>query len=182
MENLAGVRGVAEDELCAPAGRLPGADREVRRSPVLRRCATCRGGGPHRHAGATARATSGYPVSIEIFLIIEKTVWGSVTFWCGSYNLSAGTLSSVLKILFFAKILCQYFIFKHYFSLLNTFMRKGKDSNPDPCLWQMHPDPKSPKTCGSGSGSPTLMENVLFFLLMKQARYLVLSSILFAFL
>ncbi len=38
----------------------------------------------------------------------------------------------------------------HYFSPLNTFMRKGKD-----------PDPGGPKTCGSGSGagsgSPTLV-------------------------
>jgi hypothetical protein len=62
-KNPAGVRGAAEDELCAAAGRLPGADREVRRSAVLRRCATRRGGGPHSHAGATARAPSGYPVS-----------------------------------------------------------------------------------------------------------------------
>ncbi len=74
MENPAGVRGAAEDELRASAGRLPGADREVRRSPVLRRCATRRGRGPHRHAGATARAPSGYPVSIEIFLIIKNSV------------------------------------------------------------------------------------------------------------
>ncbi len=44
---------------------------------------------------------------------------------------------------------------KHYFSPLNTFLRKGKD--PDPYLWLM--DPGGPKTCGScgsGSGSPTL--------------------------
>jgi hypothetical protein len=34
-------------------------------------------------------------------------------------NLPAGTLSSVLK---------------HYFSPLNTFMRKGKDPDPDPHL------------------------------------------------
>jgi hypothetical protein len=35
-----------------------------------------------------------------------------------SFNLPAGTLSSVWKILFF--------------SLLSTFMRKGKDPKPDP--------------------------------------------------
>ncbi len=41
---------------------------------------------------------------------------------------------------------------KHYFSLLNTFLRKGKD--PDPFLWLTDPDPGDPKTCGScGSGS-----------------------------
>ncbi len=56
-----------------------------------------------------------------------------------SYNLPvpAGTLSSVLKIKFFAKILC-------YFIPLNTFMRKGKD--PDPDLWLMDPDLGGPKT------------------------------------
>jgi hypothetical protein len=50
---------------------------------------------------------------------------------------------------------------RHYFSPLNTFMRKGKD--PDPQLLLMDPDPGGPKTCGScgygfgsGSGSPTL--------------------------
>jgi hypothetical protein len=40
-----------------------------------------------------------------------------------SESLPAGTISSVLKIKFFAKIL----FCKHYFSLLNTFMRKVKD-------------------------------------------------------
>ncbi len=60
---------------------------------------------------------------------------------------------------------------KHYFNLLNTFMRKGKDPNPEldpgPYLWLMDPapDPGGPKTCGSsgsGSGSPTLL--VSFFI------------------
>ncbi len=44
---------------------------------------------------------------------------------------------------------------RHFFSPLNTFMRKGKD----PHLLLMDPDPGGPKTCGSsgsGSGSPTL--------------------------
>ncbi len=43
---------------------------------------------------------------------------------------------------------------KHYFSSINTFMRKGKD--PDPYL--MNPDPRGPKT--SGSGSLTLVQRV----------------------
>ncbi len=78
-----------------------------------------------------------------------------------SYNLPTGTLSSDLKILkidFFAKILCKILIFKHYFSLLNTLMRKGKDPNPDPVpyRWLMDPDPWGPKTCGCGSGSGSL--------------------------
>jgi hypothetical protein len=44
---------------------------------------------------------------------------------------------------------------KQYF---NTFMRKGKDPEPDPYLLLMDLDPKGPKTCrscGSRSGSPT---------------------------
>jgi hypothetical protein len=49
-----------------------------------------------------------------------------------SYNLPAVTLSSVLKI--FNKILCNKFIWQHYFSPINTFKRKGKDPDPDPCL------------------------------------------------
>jgi hypothetical protein len=39
--------------------------------------------------------------------------------------------------------------YKHYFSPLNTFMRKEKD--PDPYLRLM--DPGGPKTCGSETGS-----------------------------
>jgi hypothetical protein len=38
---------------------------------------------------------------------------------------------------------------KHHFSLLITFMRKGKD--PDPYLWLA--DPGGPKPCGSGSST-----------------------------
>ncbi len=35
----------------------------------------------------------------------------------------------------------------HYFSPLNTFMRKGKypEPDPDPHLWLMDPDPGGPK-------------------------------------
>jgi hypothetical protein len=64
-------------------------------------------------------------------------------------NLSTGTLFSVAKITFFCfKISVKILFCKHYFSPLNTFMRKGKD-----------PDPKNmPCRSGSGSGSvsPTL--------------------------
>ncbi len=50
---------------------------------------------------------------------------------------------------------------RHYFSPLNTFMRKGKDPEPDP---------GGPKTCGScgsgsGSGSPTLLQTFLILFL-----------------
>jgi hypothetical protein len=42
-----------------------------------------------------------------------------------------------------------------YFSSLNTFTRKGKD--PDSYLRLIDPAPGGPKTCSSGSGSPTLV-------------------------
>ncbi len=58
--------------------------------------------------------------------------WRSLTFWCGSGS---------IKILF-----C-----KHYFTPLNTFMRKEKD--PDPYLCLMDSDPGGPKTSGSCFGS-----------------------------
>ena len=45
---------------------------------------------------------------------------------------------------------------RHYFRPLITFLRKGKD--PDPHLRLMDPDgPKTWGSCGSGSGSPTLV-------------------------
>jgi hypothetical protein len=43
-------------------------------------------------------------------------------------NLPAGTLASVLKINFSLKFCVNNLFCKHYFSLLNTFMRKGKGS------------------------------------------------------
>jgi hypothetical protein len=48
-----------------------------------------------------------------------------------SYNLTAGTLSSVLKIrIFFQNYVLKFLFCKHYFSPLNTFMRKAKDPEP----------------------------------------------------
>ncbi len=62
------------------------------------------------------------------------------------------------KLNFLRKFCVKMLFCRHYFSLLNTFMRKGKDTDPDPYLWLMDPDPGGPKTCGSfGSGSPTLL-------------------------
>jgi hypothetical protein len=42
-------------------------------------------------------------------------------------------------------------------------MRKGKDPDPDSYLLLMDPDPGCPKTCGSGSGSPTLVYVIASF-------------------
>ncbi len=67
-----------------------------------------------------------------------------------SYNLPAGTLSSVLKISFFAKILCTHFILQEIFQSAQHIYEKGKYSDPDPYLWLMDPDPGGTKTCGSG--------------------------------
>ncbi len=57
---------------------------------------------------------------------------------------------------FLQKFCVKMLFCRHYFSSLNTFMRKGKD----PHLLLIDPDPGGPKTCGygsgSGSGSPTL--------------------------
>jgi hypothetical protein len=84
-----------------------------------------------------------------------------------SYHLPTGKLSSILKFSFFAKILCKNFVLNHYFSPLNTFMRKGKDPDqepePDPNFLLIDPDPGGPKTCGScGSGSPILFGSGIF--------------------
>ncbi len=61
------------------------------------------------------------------------------------------------KFNFLLKFCVKILFCKHYFSQLNTFMRKGKD--PDPYLWLIDQDPGGPKTngFGSGSGSPTLI-------------------------
>jgi hypothetical protein len=47
-----------------------------------------------------------------------------------SYNLPAGTLSSVLKIKFFAKILCSNFILQALFQSAENLYEKGSVADP----------------------------------------------------
>ncbi len=70
----------------------------------------------------------------------------------------AHSLSSVLKTKCLPKFCANILLCKHYFSPLNTFLRKGRIRIPEPYLWLMDPDPGGPKICGSGfgSGSPTV--------------------------
>ncbi len=56
-------------------------------------------------------------------------------------------------LLYFKDKFCVTILFcKHYFSSLNTFMRKGKDTDPYLYLWLT--DPEGPKPCLSGSTTP----------------------------
>jgi hypothetical protein len=54
------------------------------------------------------------------------------TYFFLSHNLHTGTLSLILKILIFAKICVKILFCKYYLSPLNTFIRKGKDPEPEP--------------------------------------------------
>jgi hypothetical protein len=87
------------------------------------------------------RTFGSLPVSMTLLLssVTLRMQKKLIFFIFFSYNLPAGTFSPVLKILLFAKI----FICKDYFSPLNTFLREGKDPDPD----------SVPLTIGSGSGS-----------------------------
>ncbi len=80
--------------------------------------------------------------------------WIRISFRKQGPSLDSPQLSNCGK--FFGKILCKIFFCRHYFSPLHTFMRKKKDPDPDPYLWLRDPDPGDSKTCGSGSGFPTL--------------------------
>jgi len=73
------------------------------------------------------------------------------------YLANGHIIFSQKRIKFFLKLCVKILFCRHYFSPLNTSMRKGKDPEPDsvPYLWLMDPDPGGPKTsgsCGSGSG------------------------------
>ncbi len=85
------------------------------------------------------------------------------------YSYNVGTRRRIifsLQIKFFAKIFCIKILFcKHYFSLFNTFMNKGKDPDPerdpDPYLWLMNPDPGGPKTSGFADPDPQQWQNTM---------------------
>ncbi len=70
-----------------------------------------------------------------------------------------------LKNLIFAKIV-KILFYKHYFS----------EPDPDPYLWQVDPDPRGPKTCGSGS--TTLIRSVSSLHLWDTASVRYLSPII----
>ncbi len=72
------------------------------------------------------------------------------------------------KLNFLLKFCVKILLCGHFFSPLNTFMRKFKDPEPDPHLWLMDTDPGGPKTGGSGSGSPTLLFAALTFSFVLQ--------------
>jgi hypothetical protein len=62
-----------------------------------------------------------------------------------AYHLQSKKFNFLLK--FCVKIL----FCRHYFSQLNTYMRKGKDPDPHLLIMDSDPDPGGPKTCGSRS-------------------------------
>ncbi len=82
------------------------------------------------------------------------------------------------KCYFLRKKFCVRILFcRHFFSPLNTSLRKGKDPDPAQYLWLMDPDPGGPKTCrscgsgsGSGPGSPKLLSGVYRMSLFDRIR------------
>jgi hypothetical protein len=96
-------------------------------------------------------------------LLFLSQCWGSVTFWCGLMDWDPNPTKdsnsffivfkdakkifaylflktyphivfSLKNVIFFQKFCVKDLFCKHYFSPRNTFMRKGKDPEPDPDL------------------------------------------------
>jgi hypothetical protein len=112
-------------------------------------------------------------ICILSYWVDKEQCWGSVTFWCGSGSpdpylwlmdpdpdakkkyifflhiffsqLARRYTLFCLKIKFVVKFCVKMLFCRHYFSPLNTFMRKGKDLDPDPHLWLMDPAWKAQK-------------------------------------
>ncbi len=78
---------------------------------------------------------------------LDPTFFFSDFFIFFSFESPAGTLSSALKVVFFAKILCQNF-FASIFSVFSTLILYGKREGSG----------SIPLTNGSRSGSPTLSQ------------------------
>ncbi len=81
----------------------------------------------------------------------------------------------ILKIRLMIKIKFLARKFLYYFSMLNSFIGKGRDSHPDPYLWLT--DPGGPKTSGSGTlqFSPYRYRFLLFILLFR-VRWLFVNK------
>jgi hypothetical protein len=106
------------------------------------------GSGPLTN-GSGSRSNSGSDYFLHWFKD-GKNIFFDITF-PQAHNLQTKKLIFLLK--FCVKIL----FCRHYFSPLNTFMRKRKDSDPNLLLMDPDPDQGGPKTYGScGCGSPTL--------------------------
>jgi hypothetical protein len=86
--------------------------------------------------------TSGKWIRIRLLSSVTLKMQKNIFFLIFSYNLPVTTLSSVLKIKFFAKFCVKSLFCKHYFSPLNIFMKKGERSGSG----------SIPLTNGSGSG------------------------------
>jgi hypothetical protein len=89
--------------------------------------------GSGSNSGSADPTTDPTPDSTPFFidLRMQKNIYFLHIF---SYNLPTRTSSSSKKLNFFAKICVKILFCRHYFSSLNTFMRKGKDPDPDPHL------------------------------------------------
>ncbi len=63
------------------------------------------------------------------------------------------TCAQTKKFNYLLKFCVKILFCRHYFSPINTFMRKKKDPEPEPYIWLIDPDPdlEGPKTSGSGS-------------------------------
>jgi hypothetical protein len=114
----------------------------------------------------TSGSNSGFDSFLSDFKDAKKIFFSSYYFFITC--LQAHHLQSK-KFNFLLKFCLKMLFCRHYFSPLNTFMRKVK--GPDPYLWLMDPDPGGPKACGSGSGSgsPSL-EKRLRTVLWSQSR------------
>jgi hypothetical protein len=78
--------------------------------------------------------TNGFRIQLRIRLLssVNLRIQKIIFFIFFSYNLPVVKLSSVLKLIFLLKFCVKILFCKHYFSMLNTFMRKGKDPDPGP--------------------------------------------------